>query len=211
MKLYGYWRSSASYRVRIGLNLKGIDYEYISVNLREAEHHSLDYLAKNPQGLVPMLELSDGTRLTQSLAILDYLDGEFSGPDLLPKDPIKRAHIIAIASIIASDTAPIQNLRVLKFIRGEYDQDNAGVKAWASHWITDGLSKIEDMLSLAEYSFVHDQRPGYFECVLIPQIYNGIRFGVDFANFPLIDAINKRCLSLPSFDKAIPENQLDSL
>ena len=211
MKLYGYWRSSASYRVRIALNLKGIGYEYIPVNLREAEHRSPKYLAKNPQGLVPMLELSDGSRLTQSLAILDYLDGAFRSPDLLPKDSLKRAQIIALANIIASDTAPIQNLRVLQFIRGEYDQDDADVKAWAAHWIADGLSKVEAMLSMDYYKFVVNQVPGYFECVLIPKIYNGVRFGVDIADFPLIHAINKKCSALPAFEKALPENQPDSM
>ena len=210
IKLYGYWRSSASYRVRIGLAIKGVEYEYVSIDLRTAEHRSPDYLAKNPQGLVPMLEFSDGTRLTQSGAILDYMDAQFEGPDLLPRDPVRRAQTLALANIIACDTAPIQNLRVLKFIRAEHDQDDAGVKAWASHWIADGLAKVENTLALPEYAFVATQDPGYFECMLIPQIYNGVRWGLDMAQFPRISAINERCLGLETFQAALPENQPDA-
>ncbi len=210
IKLYGYWRSSASYRVRIALELMGVDYDYVSVNLRTAEHRSGDYLAKNPQGLVPMLEFSDGTQLTQSLAILDYMDSEFEGPKLLPRDPIARAQIIAAASIVACDTAPIQNLRVLKYIRAEHDQDDAGVKAWAAHWIADGLSKLEKTLALDSYAFVGSQDPGYLECVLIPQIYNAERWGVDMSRFPILSGINSHCLALEAIQRALPENQPDA-
>jgi len=210
IKLYGYWRSSASYRLRIALNLKGVAYDYIPVNLREAEHREPEYLSKNPQGLVPMLEFSDGTRLTQSLAILDYMDSQFEGPDLLPKDPVKRAQVIALTHIIASDTTPIQNLRVLKYIRAKHGQDDEGVKAWAAHWIADGLSKVEDMLSTPDYSFVKTHSPGYFECVLTPQIYNGIRFGVDINPFPIISDFNAKCLTLAAFETAQPKAQPDA-
>jgi len=210
IKLYGYWRSSASYRLRIALNLKGVAYDYIPINLREAKHREQDYLSKNPQGFVPMLEFSDGTRLTQSLAILDYMDSQFEGPALLPKDQVKRAQIIALTHIIASDTAPIQNLRVLKYIRAEHSQGDKSVKAWAAHWITDGLSKVEEMLSTPDYDFVKTQVPGYFECVLIPQIYNGIRFGVDVDQFPIISAIKTNCEAMPAFNAARPENQPDA-
>ena len=210
LKLYGYWRSSASYRLRIALNLMGTEYEYVPVNLKTGEHRSDEYLAKNPQGLVPMLEFSDGTRLTQTLAILDYIDGQFEGPKLLPRDPVERAQVIAAGSVIASDTAPIQNLRVLKYIRAEHDQDDAGVKAWAAHWISDGLSKVEDMLGTPGWAFINDQDPGYFESILIPQIYNGVRWGVDIDQFARISAINTKCMAMTAFQAALPENQPDA-
>ena len=210
LKLYGYWRSSASYRLRIALNLMGTEYEYVPVNLKTGEHRSDEYLSKNPQGLVPMLEFSDGTRLTQTLAILDYMDGEFEGPKLLPRDPVERAQVIAAGSVIASDTAPIQNLRVLKYIRAEHNQDDAGVKAWAAHWIADGLSKVEDMLGTPGWAFINNQDPGYFESILIPQIYNGVRWGVDIDQFARVSAINTKCMALTAFQAALPENQPDA-
>ncbi len=210
MTLHGYWRSSSSYRVRIALELKGLEYTYRAVNLKSGEHREPEYLAQNPQALVPMLELEDGSRLTQSLAIMDYLDQVFPKRPLLPSDPIERAHVIAAANLVACETAPIQNLRVLKFVRGEYDQDDAGVKQWAQHWIADGLSKIEDMLGTREWSFINAHRPGLFECCLIPQIYNAERWGVDMDAFPRASLIHARCTDMIEFDRARPENQPDA-
>ena len=188
----------------------GTEYEYVPVNLKTGEHRSDEYLAKNPQGLVPMLEFSDGTRLTQTLAILDYMDGQFEGPKLLPRDPVERAQVIAAGSVIASDTAPIQNLRVLKYIRAEHNQDDAGVKAWAAHWIADGLSKVEDMLGTPGWAFINDHDPGYFESILIPQIYNGVRWGVDIDQFARVSAINAKCQAMAAFQAALPEIQPDA-
>lgn len=210
LELYGYWRSSASYRVRIGLALKGIEYTYIPVNLKTGEQYQQPYISLNPQGLVPMLVLPDGQSLTQSPAILDFIDRQFDGPELLPRNPVQRAHVIAAANIVACDTAPIQNLRVLRYIRNEYDQDDTGVKAWATHWIAEGLSKVEAMMKMPEWHFILQSEPGYFECMLIPQIYNAVRWGGDLERFPAINGINQRCLKFEAFQKAHPDNQPDA-
>ena len=134
MKLYGYWRSSASYRVRIALALKGVEVEHIAVNLRTGEQGQGEHVARNPQGYLPVLELEDGTQLTQSLAIMDYIDATFREPALMPSDAVKRSKLLAASLIIATDIHPIQNLSVLKYIRAEHGQGDAGVKDWAAHW-----------------------------------------------------------------------------
>lgn len=157
-----------------------------------------------------MLVLHDGRSLTQSPAILHFIDRQFDGPALLPQDSVQRAHVIAAANIIASDTAPIQNLRVLRYIRNEYDEDDTGVKTWAAHWIAEGLSKVEAMMKIPEWHFIPQSEPGYFECMLIPQVYNAVRWGVDVARFPTINDINQRCLELAPFQKAHPDNQPDA-
>ena len=136
LKLYGYWRSSASYRVRIALALKGIEVEHIPVNLRVGEQRAGNHLSRNPQGYLPVLELQDGTQLTQSLAIMDYIDATYREPDLMPRDAVKRSKMLAASLIIATDIHPIQNLSVLKYICAEYGQDDEGVKRWAAHWLS---------------------------------------------------------------------------
>lgn len=209
MTLYGYWRSSASYRVRIALALKGIEVHHVAVNLREGEQKDSAHMARNPQGYLPVLELEDGTQLTQSLAILDYLDVAYPDPKLLPDDPIMRAKVMAASLTIAADIHPIQNLSVLKFIRAEYAQDDAGVKAWAAHWISNGFSALEDMVEVSDASNFLMGRPGFFECCLIPQIYNARRFGVDMDQFLKLKKIDDTCRTLPEFVAAAPENQSD--
>jgi len=176
MTLHGYWRSSASYRVRIALALKGVEVKHVAVNLREGEQSEREHIARNPQGFVPVLELEDGIRLTQSLAIMDYLDATFRKPNLMPSDAVLRSKILSASLIIASDIAPIQNLSVLKYLRAEYEQG-------------------DDM---------------FFECCLIPQIYNARRFGVDMDRFPKLKEIDARCRDLPAFQTAAPENQHDA-
>jgi len=143
MKLYGYWRSSASYRVRIALALKGAPYAYIPVNLMQGEQKSQAHLARSQQGYVPVLELEDGSALTQSVAIIDYIDNALPGPNLIPKDPLLRAKILGAALVISSDTAPLQNLTVLKKIQSEYDLNEASSRDWAAHWIAEGLTALE--------------------------------------------------------------------
>ena len=210
MTLYGYWRSSASYRVRIALALKGIEVNHIAVNLRAAEQKGSAHLARNPQGFLPVLELEDGTQLTQSLAIMDYLDTAYPERKLLPDNPVLRAKIMAASLAIAADIHPIQNLSVLKFIRLEYGQDDTGVKAWAAHWISNGFKALESMVEVSGASnFVMDN-PGFFECCLIPQVYNARRFGVDMDQFPTLKALDEACCVLPEFIMAAPENQPDS-
>lgn len=211
MKLHGYWRSSASFRVRIALALKGIEVEHIAVNLREGVQGEDAHRARNPQGFVPVLELDDGSQLTQSLAIMEYLDRAYPNPPLMPKDPILRAKLLSASLVIAADIAPIQNLSVLKYIRAEHGQDDDGIAAWARHWIVTGFTALEKIAAESDTSFLMTEHPTVFECCLIPQVYNARRFGVDMTAFPKLEEIDARCRKLPSFAQAAPENQQDAI
>jgi len=210
MKLYGYWRSSASYRVRIGLALKGVEVEHIAVNLREGEQREGEHISRNPQGYLPVLELEDGTQLTQSLAIMDYIDATFREPDLMPRDAVKRSKVLAASLIIATDIHPIQNLSVLKYIRAEYGQGDEGVNQWAKHWISKGFKALEDIAQKYDTPFFMTDEPAFFECCLVPQVYNARRFGVNMDAFPRLKAIDEACNTLPAFIQAAPENQADA-
>ena len=210
MKLYGYWRSSASYRVRIALALKGVEVEHIPVNLRTGEQGQGEHVARNPQGYLPVLELEDGTQLTQSLAIMDYIDATFREPALMPSDAVKRSKLLAASLIIATDIHPIQNLSVLKYIRAEHGQGDAGVKDWAAHWITKGFTALETLVQDHDTPFLMTQVPSFFECCLIPQVYNARRFGVEMDQFPKLKAIDVACNTLPPFIAALPGNQADA-
>ena len=210
MKLYGYWRSSASYRVRIALALKGVEVEHIAVNLREGEQKEGGHLSRNPQGYLPVLELEDGTQLTQSLAIMDYIDATFREPDLMPRDAVKRSKILAASLIIATDIHPIQNLSVLKYIRAEHGQDDDGVKKWAAHWISQGFKALEKIAEEYDTPYLMTDEPRFFECCLIPQVYNARRFGVDMNQFPKLKAIDALCREHLAFIKAAPESQADA-
>lgn len=211
MKLYGYWRSSASYRVRIALALKGVEVEHIAVNLREGEQKSGAHTSRNPQGFVPVLELEDGTQLTQSLAIMDYIDATFREPDLMPRDAVLRSKILAASLIIASDISPIQNLSVLNYIKAEHGQDGEGAARWAAHWITNGFKALEDIAQQYDTPYLMTDQPRFFECCLVPQAYNARRFGVDMNNFPRLKKIDELCREHPAFIKAAPENQADAI
>lgn len=207
--LYGYWRSSASYRVRIALGLKGIEVRHVPVNLREGEQLLSEHSERNPQGYLPVLELEDGTRLTQSLAILDYLDATYPNYPLMPEDAILRSRILAASLVIASDISPIQNLSVLKYIRSEHGQEDAGVKKWSAHWIAKGFESLEKMAN-PEAEFFYTNTPMFFECCLVPQIYNARRFGVDMERFPNLSLVEKACQALDAFKAALPESQPDA-
>lgn len=211
MTLHGYWRSSASYRVRIALALKGIDVNHHAVNLKEGEQLNPDHRDLNAQPFVPILELEDGTKLTQSLAILDYLDAAFPKPSLMPKDAVLRSKILSASLIVASDIAPIQNLSVLKYIRLEHGQEDDGVKRWVAHWIERGFQALEIIAGQSDTQYLMTEEPGFFECCLIPQIYNANRFGVDMTQFPKLTQINEICLEQDAFQIACPENQPDAL
>ena len=211
MKLHGYWRSSASYRVRIALALKGVDVEHVAVNLREGAQGQAAHKARNPQGFVPVLELEDGTELTQSLAIMDYLDATFREPSLMPREPILRSKILSASLIVASDISPIQNLSVLKYIRAEHGQKDAGVTSWAAHWIAKGFDALEMIAQKSDTLFLLTERPMFFECCLVPQVYNARRFGVNMNAFPRLTEIDARCRDLPAFITAAPENQADAI
>lgn len=209
MDLHGYFRSSASYRVRIALNLKELDYQYRPVNLLKSEQQGDAYRALNPQGLVPAL-VDDGQVLTQSLAIMEWLDEKHPEPALLPADPIQRARIRALAYSVACDIQPIQNLRVLKYLQTELGASDEQKVAWIRHWIEAGFTALEAQLVPFAGPFAAGDRPGLFECCLIPQIYNAQRFGMETGKYPTIARIAEACAALPAFEKARPENQPDS-
>lgn len=209
-RLYSYWRSTASYRVRLALALKGIDYEQQAIDLKGGAQLGDEFGAINPQAQIPVLDI-DGARLHQSSAIIEYLEATRSEVPLLPADPLAAAAPRAFAQTIAADIHPIQNLRVLKYVKGEFRQDQDGVDTWARHWITLGFTALETMASPrgTVYAFT-DDAPAYAECFLIPQAYNAKRFGVDMTAFPSLRAIVERCADHPAFVAAHPAHQPDA-
>ncbi|HEY3303641.1 MAG TPA: maleylacetoacetate isomerase [Candidatus Binatia bacterium] len=213
MKLYTFFRSSASYRVRIALNLKGLEYEQAPIHLRRGggEQFSSGYKAKNPQALVPTLE-DRGRRLTQSLAIIEYLEERYPAPPLLPKDPADRALVRAMALAVACEIHPIQNLRVLSYLRSELKQPEAEANRWAQHWIGLGFSALEQMVLAASKrgKFCFGDAPTLADLCLVPQVANARRFGCDFSGYPTLVRIDAHCVTLPAFVKAAPENQPDA-
>jgi maleylpyruvate isomerase len=213
MKLYTFFRSSASYRVRIALNVKGLDYEQIPIHLRRGggEQFSEGYKSINPQALVPALE--DGGRiLTQSLAIIEYLEERFPNPALMPADPADRALVRSMALLIACEIHPIQNLRVLLYLKKNLNHSDDEVNAWAQHWITLGLSALEQMrLSLPKPgAFCFGDAPTLADICLVPQLANARRFGVNLSLFPSILNVEQNCLALSAFAQAAPEMQPDA-
>lgn len=213
MKLYTFFRSSASYRVRIALNLKGIDCEQVPIHLRRGggEQFLPEYKAMNPQALVPTLE--DGGRLlTQSLAIIEYLEERYPEPPLLPKDPADRAAVRAMALAIACEVHPLQNLKVLNYVKGELKQDEAAANRWAQHWIALGLAALEQMVLAAPKRgrFCFGDAPTLADLCLVPQLANARRFGCDLSGVPTLVRIDAHCGTLPAFVNAAPENQPDA-
>ena len=211
MKLIGYFRSSAAFRVRIALNYKGIKVEHASRHLRKGEHLKDDFAALNPQKLLPALMLDSGDILTQSLAILEYLEETHPNPPLLPKDPVGRARVRSLALIPACEIHPVQNLRVMGYVRQKYGQDDAGAFAWSRHWIEVGFEAYEKSIAndSATGTFSHGDTPTIADLCLIPQVFNAGRYSVDMAKFPAIARINATCLKLPAFDLAQPAKQFD--
>ena len=212
LRLYSYWRSSAAYRVRIGLNLKGLAYETVPVHLtREGgEQHSEAYRKTNPQGLVPVLE--HGSRvLRQSLAILEYLDETWPTPALLPASSRDRQRVRAIAQTVACDIHPLNNLRVLRYFEHTWHVPQPERDSWVGHWIEEGFAAVEVMLNdhPATGRYCEGNTPTLADCCLIPQVYNARRFGIDMGAFPTIARIEQACLALPQFDAARPERQAD--
>ena len=203
--LYDYWRSSASFRVRIALHLKGIPFSTVAVNLLDGSQRSAAHLTRNPQGFVPALAI-DGMMMTQSLAILEYLDARMPEPPLLPDDPAEAARLRAIAHAIAMEIHPICNPSVVAHHAAAFDGDADDKAAWMRHFIDKGLRAVD---RLADHprtdSFLHGDAPGLADCVLVPQIYTARRWGVDLAAMPRLVAIDAACMALSSFRAAAPE------
>lgn len=213
MKLYTFFRSSASYRVRIALHLKNIPYDQAPIHLRRGggEQLTAAYKAINPQGLVPALE-DNGKILTQSLAIIEYLEEKYPKPPIFPADPADKALVRSMAMVIACEVHPIQNLRVLNYVKATYNQTDAQVNQWAQHWIDLGLAALEQMI-LAQPKrgkFCFGDAPTLADICLVPQLGNARRYGCDLAKHPTIVEIEKSCMALPAFADAAPEKQPDA-
>jgi maleylacetoacetate isomerase len=211
LKLYGSWRSSAAYRVRIALNLKGLAFENLPVHLLKegGEQHSAAYRSLNPQGLVPLL-VDGNERIGQSLAILEYLEEIFPLPPLLPDDPVDRARVRALAMHIVCDIHPLNNTRVLQYLNGTLGVEDETRNEWVRHWIGTGLAAVEQGLAAYEGKLSLGKRAGYLEACLIPQVYNARRFVCDLAAYPRILEMVARCNDLEAFRNAAPEVQPDA-
>ena len=213
LRLYSYWRSSAAYRVRIGLNLKGLAYETVPVHLLRdgGEQLAPAFAATNPQKLVPVLQ--HGQRMfRQSLAILEYVDEVWPAPPLLPTTSRERQRVRALAQLVATDVHPLNNLRVMRYLEQEWNVPQAERDTWTRHWICEGFDAVEALLRdhPATGTFCDGFSPTIADCCLVPQVYNARRFGVDMARYPTIAAIEQACLELPAFRDAAPDRQPDA-
>ena len=210
--LHNYYRSSTSYRVRIALEMKGLTYDYVPHHLRHGEHLEPTYLSVNPQGLVPALILEGGTLLTQSLAIIEYLDETTPDPPLLPRDALGRARVRMLAQMIACDIHPVNNLRVLTSLRNLFGASDQDVVNWFRHWVNEGFQPLEKILASSPQTktFCNGDTPGLADICLVAQIASNARFGVDLTPYPTISRIHAACMALPAFQKAAPENQIDA-
>jgi maleylacetoacetate isomerase len=204
--LHDYYRSSASYRVRIALNLKGVAYEQHPVSLAKGEQREAAYTALNPQGFVPMLEW-DEVRVTQSLAIFDFLDAQVREPPFVPSDPEGRAHVLALALTVACDIHPLNNLRVLRYLKNELGLEQDAVDAWYRHWVIEGLSALEALAAPRAGRFLYGDQPGMADICLVPQLFNGRRFDVPMDAYPTLLRAEAAALELPAFQAAHPDRQ----
>lgn len=213
LRLYGYWRSSAAYRVRIALNLKGLSCDHVPIHLLRdgGEQYSAEFVQLNPQSRVPVL-LHGNRVFAQSLAIIEYLDETWPTPPLLPVGPRDRARVRCIAQLIACDIHPLNNVSVLRFLENAWAVPRPERDEWIRHWIREGFQALEPMLaeSHATGEFCEGDVPSLADCCLIPQVYNAHRYGLDMSAFPTIERINQSCLQLPAFDLARPEAQPDA-
>ena len=211
LKLYTYFRSSASFRVRIALNWKGLDYEPVAVNLPRSEHLDGKYRDVNPQALVPTLD-DAGWLLIQSLAIIEYLDDAHPGPKLVPADPLDRHYVRAFSQIVACEIHPLNNLRTLRYIKKTYSLDEEGVNAWYRHWIAGGFEMMESFLEqngkTGTYCF--GDQVTMADCCLVPQVFNAQRYDCDLGPYPIVMRIHENCMKLDAFTKATPGNQPDA-
>ena len=204
--LYDYFRSSASYRVRIALNLKGIDYEQRPINLANGEQKADDYRELNPQGLVPMLDIN-GHRLTQSLSIIVYLDQMYRDPPLMPADPADGAHVRSLALTIACDIHPLNNLRVLKYLRGPLGVSEEAKDEWYRHWVAEGLAALEEMARPRAGTYLFGDSPTIADVCLVPQLYNARRFSVPISDYPTLRRADETASANAAFAAAHPDRQ----
>lgn len=210
MKLYNYFRSSASFRVRIALNLKGLDYDYLPVHIARGEHKTGPFSAISPDMLVPLLE-DDGERFTQSMAIIEYLDEIHPEPALLPHDPVGRAHVRALAQSIACEIHPLNNLRVLKYLVRELKIGDDAKNTWYRHWVREGMLAFERQLAQRPASlYCWGDTPTLADCCLVPQVFNGQRFDCDFSGLPRTMAAFEACMQLDAFQRAQPSRCPDA-
>jgi maleylacetoacetate isomerase len=210
VRLYTYFRSSAAFRVRIALNLKGLQYEPVFVHLAKGEHRAAAYAKVNPQALLPTLELDDGTRLTQSLAIIEYLDEKHPQPELIPHEAKARARVRSLSYLVASEIHPVNNLRVLQHLKRALGQNEEQINTWYRHWIADGLAKLESELSGGRGKFCHGDTPTMADCCLVPQIFNAKRYQSELAPYPNTMRVFEACMQLEAFDRAQPSKQPDA-
>lgn len=210
--LHNYFRSSTSYRARIALALKGVDYDYVAHHLRHGEHRAPAFLSVNPQGLVPALVWTDGTVITQSLAICEFLEEMLPDPPLLPPDPVGRARVRALAQMIACEVHPVNNLRVLNNLRKRFGADDQAITKWFRHWVNETFEPLELTLASDHRAgrFCHGDTPGLADICLVAQVANNARFDVDMMPYPTIARINAECLELPAFANAAPARQPDA-
>ena len=204
MKLYNYFRSSASFRVRIALNLKGLAYDYVPVHLAKGEQKQPEFAALTAEGLVPLLELDDGQRLMQSMAIIEYLDETHPQPALLPADAAGRARVRALSQIVACEIHPLNNLRVLKYLVNDLKASDDAKNAWYKHWVRLGLQSYEARLAERPGTYSHGDAPTLADCCLVPQIFNAQRFDCDLSGLPRTMAVFDACMQLNAFQKAQP-------
>lgn len=209
LTLHGYWRSSAAYRVRIALNLKGVDYAQVSHDLRAGEQRHADYLALAPHGLVPALEVGEAT-LIESPAILEWIEAKWPQPCLLPDEEDERALVRAMAALIGCDIHPLNNLRVLNHLRDQFQASTDQVKQWVGHWIAAGFAPLEQMIVRHGRGFAYGGSPTLADCYLVPQLYNATRFGVDLSPYPRLVAAGEAAMALPAVGAAHPDRQPDA-
>jgi maleylacetoacetate isomerase/maleylpyruvate isomerase len=211
VKLYTYFRSSAAFRVRIALNLKGLPYEASFVSLPKGEHRTGQFAALNRQALLPSLE-DGGARLNQSLSIIEYLEERHPDPALLPKDAQGRARVRSLSLLVACEIHPLNNLRTLQYLRRQVGQNEEQIKTWYQHWIDDGLVKLEDELREAKETgrFCHGDSPTMADCCLVPQIFNAKRYDSDLAPYPTTMSVFDQCMKLDAFERAQPSKQPDA-
>ena len=210
MKLHSYFRSSAAYRLRIALALKGLDYDYVAVNLLKSEQKEDRYRSLNPIGLVPALQLDSHEVLTQSVAILEWLEEQYPSPALLPTDAISRARVRAFVNVIACDIHPICNLSVTHHLKTEFGADQGAILGWYHQWMSRGFEALETLAVSTQGTFCMGDSVSIADVCLIPQLYNANRFGIDLGPYPTLAAINTHCLTLDAFKSAAPEQQPDS-